>query len=229
VSVASVRSILDAELDVDVFAFFLNYGVTDWLDVGAVVPLLNVEGSGQVTTFGLTGAPNGLTTSSQHDSSFGFGDILLRGKARVLTSEFVDAALRADLTLPTGDEDEFRGYGDPAFGGTVILSKAFGIVSPHANAGLNFRTDDPDQHSFRWASGLDVQPLEVFTLTADLIGEHLLDRDEEIGEDILAVSAGLKVNPWSRLVLAGNALVRLNGDGLRSDVIPSVAVEYTFR
>jgi len=233
VSVAIVRSILDAELDVDVFAFFLNYGITDWLDVGMVVPLMNVEGSGQVTTLGLTDPNTGVplppaVTSKESDSSFGFGDLILRAKARVLTSAFVDAAVRADLTLPTGDEDELRGYGDPAFGPTLILSKSFGIVSPHANVGLNFRTDDPDQHSFRWATGLDVQPFEVLTLTADVIGEHLLDSNEDIGEDIFGISGGLKVNPWRRLVLAGNALVRLNDDGLRADVIPSVALEYTF-
>jgi len=234
IGVTSVRSILDAELDVDVFAFFLNYGVTDWIDVGAVVPLMNVDGSGQVTTFGLTdpntGVPTGaVATSKQHDSSFGFGDIILRAKARVLTTNYVDAAVRGDLTLPTGDEDEFRGYGDPAFGPTLVLSKAFGFISPHANAGLNFRTDDPDQHSVRWATGFDIQPFEVLTVTADVIGEHLLDRNENIGEDIFGIAGGLKVNPWRRLVLSGSALVRLNDEGLRADVIPSVAVEYTFR
>ncbi len=232
VSVPGVRSLLDAELDVDVFAFFLNYGVTDWLDVGAVVPLLNVEGTGQVTTIGIVDQNTGASTISQtpreSDSSFGFGDILLRAKARVLTSKFVDAAVRGDVTLPTGDEDELRGYGDPAFGPTLILSKTFGIISPHANAGLNFRTDDPDQNTVRWASGLDVQPFEVLTLTVDVIGEHLLDRNEDIGKDIFGIAGGLKVNPWRRLVLSGNALVRLNDEGLRADVIPSAALEYTF-
>jgi hypothetical protein len=238
VSVASVRSILDAELAVDVFAFFLNYGITDWLDVGMLVPLLNVEGSGQVTTFGISGAPDGvLSTSTQNEHSFGFGDLILRSKARVLTHEYVDAAVRADLTLPTGDEDDFRGYGDPAIAGTLILSKTFGIVSPHANAGLNFRTDDPDLHSFRWAVGLDVSvlhqpigdPLASLTLTADVVGEHLLRGETDVGEDILGTAVGVKLNPWRRLVLSGNALVRLNSDGLRADVIPSVAVEYVFR
>jgi hypothetical protein len=238
VSVASIRSILDAELTVDVFAFFLDYGITDWLDVGMLVPLLNVEGSGQVTTFGISGTPNGvLATSTQDEDSFGFGDLILRGKARVWASEFVDTALRADLTLPTGDEDDFRGYGDPAIGGALILSKTFGIVSPHANAGLNFRTDDPDLHSFRWAVGLDVSlihqtigdPFDLLTVTADVVGEHLIRGEEDVGEDIFGIAGGLKLNPWRRLVLSGNALMRLNSDGLRADVIPSVAVEYTFR
>jgi hypothetical protein len=60
------------------------------------------------------------------------------------------------------------------------------------------------------------------------VGEHLIRDEEDVGEDIFGVAAGLKVNPWSRLVLAGSALVRLNDDGLRADVIPSVSIEYTF-
>jgi hypothetical protein len=238
VSVASIRSILDAELDVDAFAFFLNYGITDWLDAGILVPLLRVEGSGRVTTLGISGAPNGaVTTSKEEQDSFGFGDLILRSKARVLTSEFADVAVRADLTLPTGDEDDFRGYGDPAFGGTLIVSKTFWIVSPHANAGLYFRTDDPDLHTFRWAVGLDApllsqrvgDPLEFLTLTVDVVGEHLIRDEEEVGEDIVGIAGGLKVNPWRELVLSGSALARLNSDGLRADVIPSFSVEYTFR
>jgi hypothetical protein len=233
VSVPSVDPILDAQLDVNVFAFFLNYGVTDWLDIGAVIPFLDVEGSGQVTTFGLTdpntGAPLGpVTTARKRDNSIGFGDILLRAKARLFTTSFVDGALRGDLSLPTGDEREFRGYGNPAFGPTLVFSKTFGIVSPHANLGLTFRTDDTSQHSARWAAGLDLQPFKLVTLTTDVIGEHLLDRTVNVGEDIYAFSGGLKVNPWGRLVLSGNALVRLNSDGLRADVIPAGSIEYTF-
>jgi hypothetical protein len=227
ISVADVRSILDAELDVDVFAFFLNYGITDWLDVGAIIPLLYVDAAGQVTTCDTTGG-GCLVTSKERDDSFGFGDIFLRAKARLFTTRFVDGALRGDVTLPTGDEDEFRGYGDPAFGPTLVLSKTFWIISPHANMGLNFRTDDTDQHTYRWAVGTDIQPFQVLTLTADVIGENLMDRDQDVGEDIFGVAAGVKVNPWGRFVLSANVLIRLNDEGLRSNAIPTFAVEYTF-
>jgi hypothetical protein len=74
--------------------------------------------------------------------------------------------------------------------------------------GLNFRTDDTDQHTYRWAVGTDIQPFEILTFTADVIGEHLMDRSEDVGEDIFGVAGGIKVNPWGRLVLSGNALVR---------------------
>jgi len=224
-------TVLDARLDVDVIAFFLNYGVTDWLDLGLVVPLLHVDASGKVVSSAVVDPGTGLPfqSDSARDDDFGFGDVIVRAKARVLETEYMDLALRGDIVTPTGDEDNFRGFGDPAFGATVILSKTFGMVSPHANAGLQFRTDDTDEHVFRWAAGLDFQPIDLLTFVVDGIGEHHLNRGVDVGDDIFAVSVGAKVNPWSRLVLAGNALVRLNDRGLRADVIPSVTVEYTFR
>jgi hypothetical protein len=229
VTAGGIRSVLDADLKVDVFAFLLNYGVTDWLDVGAVVPLLYVQGKGQVTTYGITSSPSGvLVGQKEHDDSFGFGDILLRAKARLFTSTYVDGALRGDLTLPTGNDNEFRGYGKPALGPTLVFSKTYGYFSPHVNAGFTFRTDNADQHTGRWAVGTDIQPFPLFTITTDIIGEHLLNRNVNIGEDVYAFAGGFKVNPWGRLVVAANALVRLNDDGLRADAIPSVSVEYTF-
>lgn len=230
----NVSTTLDARLDVDTIAFFLNYGVTDRIDVGLVVPLLNVDARGRVITTGLRdagGNPLGpQATGRASGSSFGFGDLIARAKMNVLETEYGDVAARADLVLPTGDENELRGFGNPAFGGTLIVSKPFDLVSPHANAGFQFRTDDPSQHVFRWAAGVDVQPLDVLTLVIDALGEHRIRaRGDGIGNDVLAVSTGLKVNPWGRLVLSGNAVTRLNGDGLRADVIPSFTVEYTFQ
>lgn len=36
-------------------------------------------------------------------------------------------------------------------------------------------------------------------------------------------------NLWRRLVITGAAIIRLNDEGLRADVVPSFALEYTFR
>ena len=39
---------------------------------------------------------------------------------------------------------------------------------------------------------------------------------------------GLKVNPFSTVVLSGNVFVPLNGSGLQSDVIFSFGADYSF-
>jgi len=68
---------------------------------------------------------------------------------------------------------------------------------------------------------------ERVTIAGDFIGSRDLDSDG-VGDTQIGAAAGLKVNVWRRLILSGNALIRLNNQGLRSDVIPSGAIEYTF-
>jgi hypothetical protein len=95
------------------------------------------------------------------------------------------------------------------------------------NLGLFIDTEDSDQSQIRYAAGLDVRVHERVTLASDFIGSRDLDSDG-IGDNQIGVAGGLKVNVWRRLIVSGNALVRLNAEGLRSDVIPSGAIEYTF-
>jgi hypothetical protein len=45
-------------------------------------------------------------------------------------------------------------------------------------------------------------------------------------EDNLAV--GIKVNPFGKLVVSGNVLIKLNNAGLRANYVPLVGVSYKF-
>jgi hypothetical protein len=225
---------LDSSIDVDLYSLFANYGVTDWLDVGIVIPLLDVSLSGQVSTFGTVSQvafPTPLApptvTPRVHASSTGIGDIIFRGKARLFETNWVDGAVRLDVSAPTGDEHDLQGRGNATVYGQGILSKTYGIVSPHLNFGFFIDTGTSFLNAFTYTAGLDVRVHPRLTLAADIVGSHDL-REDGVGDDQVAVAAGVKVNPWRTLVLSGNALVRLNGAGLRSDVIPSVSLEYTF-
>ncbi len=46
--------------------------------------------------------------------------------------------------------------------------------------------------------------------------------------NITNASVGVKIRPFSRLLITGNALIKLNDGGLRANVVPLVAVSYTF-
>ena len=46
---------------------------------------------------------------------------------------------------------------------------------------------------------------------------------------VTSAAAGVRVNPWSRLLISGNVLFKLDSGGLRADVVPLVSVSYTFR
>lgn len=230
VEVPAVQSNLDARVLAQSFALYFNYGITDKIDAGVIIPILDIDLSGKVATQGLvddTGAPLQTSTSRQHDSSVGLGDITARVKANLWESDYVDLGVRGDVILPTGDKQNFRGLGDPAFGVMGIASKNFSWLSPHINAGFLVLTNDVHGDLFRMTAGTDIQPFKLLTLSADFVGDIKLDPDG-IGNQVYSASGGIKFNPWRRLVLSAGALVRLNHEGLRADVIPSGAIEYTF-
>ena len=234
IAVPAVNAELDAQIRAEVFSLFFNYGVTDRIDVGLIVPFLYIDMEGKVTTFGLidpgTGEPlpsEKAVTVKRSDDDFGLGDITARVKANLYESKWIDAGVRGDVILPTGDEEDFMGFGDPAFQLTAIFSKSMKWVSPHANGGILLRINEKYGHAARWSAGADINVHERAALGFDFVGEHNLDHDG-LGDNILGVSGGAKVNVWRRLVLTGTVLFRLNDEGLRADWIPSGTIEYTF-
>jgi hypothetical protein len=46
--------------------------------------------------------------------------------------------------------------------------------------------------------------------------------------NVTSLSIGAKVRPFSNLILTGNAMIKMNNGGLRSNIVPLVGVSYTF-
>ena len=109
----------------------------------------------------------------------------------------------------------------------MIASETFGRFSPHANLGIQVRTGRKENHQFRWTVGADVKLHERVAASVDFVGNEDLYHDG-VGDTQMAIAPGIKVNPWANLVVSGAAVVRLNHQGLRADIIPSLNVEYTF-
>jgi hypothetical protein len=160
-------------------------------------------------------------------TSQGIGDLMIRGKWRFLETKIIDAAGRLDIAFPTGSKKNFRSTGEYMWGVNLILSKAFGWFSPHANLGVQARTGGKENHQFRWTVGADAKLHDRVAASVDFLGNEDLYHDG-IGDTQMALATGLKVNPWKNLVVSGAAVIRLNHQGLRADVIPSLSVEYTF-
>ncbi len=234
---------LDAKIDVDVFAMFFNYGVTDRLDIGLVVPYLEMKLDGTVTIDGLFDLQAAIQSVqgggpvikvplavrvSDSASASGFGDLILRAKYWAYDGETLDLTARADVYLPTGNEDDLLGLGDPAVGFQAIASARFGRFSPHANIGVLLRGGGGQQHAFRYLTGCDVRLHERASASVDYVFTDDTHNDG-FGDTTHAVSTGVKFNPWARLVVSANVLWALDERGLRSDLIPTIGVEYTFR
>jgi hypothetical protein len=148
-------------------AVFMNYGITDRLDVGVAVPIVSVKLDARVRaqiirlvtcstprvvpdpppatcaadthTFEY-GNPN-ATQTVQHDGrATGLGDVILRTKYRLVNITGGGLAAAVDLRLPTGDENELLGAGGVQAKFLLVASSERGRVGQHVNLGYTAAT-----------------------------------------------------------------------------------------
>ena len=238
----SVNVSIDLELEQDILSFFVNYGVSDHLDVGMMVPIIQTEaratafativesvsGSG-IHTF--AGSPE-LASSSTGGEETGIGDILLRSKYNFFDShpDFPDMAVLGQLSLPTGDKDNLLGSGETKFKGMFIISKNFEHVNPHINLAYEVTTGDDSEDNLQYAVGADVRVTQNVTIAADILGRYNPDL-EITGNHLVDFAFAAKWNPFKEInaPLNGYVIIPINSDeGLRSDVIWGFGAEYTF-
>ena len=242
-----VRVVADLDVEAHIFAPSLTYGVTPDFDVNLTVPLvrtaLDVTADTEVPDPRLPqfAVPAGPTRGSRSlsDSAFGVGDILLRAKYILRRERPFDVAAGLGLSLPSGDVNNFQGSGTTRVQPTLIFSRIFADrFQPLVNIGMDLNADDAGRSVFRWAVG------GTATLVGPLTGALVFLGRDELGaqadkiqrpfffqierNDIFDASIGFRWRFTDSGVVALNALVPLNNDGLRPDVIPTFEVEYAF-
>jgi hypothetical protein len=185
---------LDLDVDANIFAFFATIGVTNKLDVGVAVPVVDVRLSGQTEavlsgptsgslhTFvgGDATNPNVIDTVPYQERATGLGDIVLRLKYNFARGEDVNLAALVDFRFPTGDEKDFLGTGKPTTRMSGIWSRKTGSFTPHLNLAYDRRPADLDSDEFEFAAGFDQKIAEGVTFTFDLLGEFDLNENEAI-------------------------------------------------
>ncbi len=156
--------------------------------------------------------------------SFGLGDPLLRGKYRFLETSYADVAGVVTMTIPGGGADDLRGYNDVTGTPVLVVSKGFGFISPHLNAGYSFRSKQ-DVPQAVWAAGAELRVMPWLTVLPDFLGFVQTDGPRN---EVYQFSLGFKVNPYKDFVLGANFQLPLNDQGLRANVIYTGMIEYTF-
>jgi len=221
---------LDAEIKNQIFAFFFNYGITDKIDIGAVLPVIYTKLKGQTRinyVDALTGSQTTAFGQRKTETRTGIGDIVLRAKWNAFDSEWVDLAMRGDLFLPSGNPEQLRGYGNVAFQPMLIASNTFWRFGPYLNVAGFFLVGDKYAQQFRYSLGTDVRIIDRLSGVVEFVGSHdFIEND--FGDNQYNIAVGFKFNPWRRMVLSASAIFRLNDEGLRATAIPSASIEYTF-
>ncbi len=190
-----IETALDLRLNTDTVAFFGVYGVTDRLDVGAVVPIVSVKMDASIDATvlrlatGSTGPtsaihtfPNGeeQETNAKSGSAQGIGDVLIRAKYRFLDRPGGGLAAGVDLRLPTGDDANLLGTGAAQTRLSFIASRTLNKFAPHLNVGYTFSGTPSSpfltlSDEFNYTVGTEVEATPRVTITADLIGRSLRD------------------------------------------------------
>ena len=169
-------------------------GVTDNLDIGVAVPLVTVQVDG-VSSF-VDGTGRSLITATGGGTSAGIGDIGALVKYRFVHfgSDLPDAGgigMIANIRLPTGDKDNFRGLGVTRTLLSGIISSGKSRFRPHGNAGYEFWSKSVDavtsvnplstvraKNQFQYAAGIELEATPKLTVMVDLIGRHILGAGE---------------------------------------------------
>ena len=232
---------VDLNLDIaqDVLAMFGTYGITDQWDVGIILPLVHTRvravavaqivdhgGGPAFHRFGVLGdSPTDVTGGS----ATGVGDVVLRSKYQFVKNQgsLPDMAARFQVTTPSGNDADLLGTGETAFEGMFITSKKLGIFTPHFNVGYEATTNS-NRDNLRYTAGFDARVVpEKLTAAVELLGRHYPHADAT-SENFLDVAFGLKWDPFGAVPINANFIIPINHDGLRSDLIWSVGIDYSF-
>jgi Putative MetA-pathway of phenol degradation len=230
---------LNLDINVNALVFAGTYGLTDRLDVGFLVPLADIDlrvgaqaevvkspdNMIPVDVHTFEGGPESPTDSAGGTAT-GIGDIVLRAKYHWLQSETNNVAAAVQVKTATGDDEDFLGTGESTVRPLLIYSRSFGSFTPHVNLGYEFNLDDSDEDSLEYAAGFDFGA-ESYTLALSILGSREMSGDG-IADTIVNGAFGVKWNPFGNYILTANLLVPLNDDGLRSDVISTLAFERNF-
>lgn len=163
-----LRQTLGLELRQSVTALSVGYGVTSRIDLGVIVPLVEVTMAARVTSriirvataatpsvHSFDGIDLANRTIARSGSAMGLGDVRLRGKYNLYRSDASAVAVSVDAALPTGDADNFLGSGGTRVRGAVILSADRGRLTPYLNAGYTRVSGTTTALASTWPGALD--------------------------------------------------------------------------
>lgn len=181
---------LNMDLNAVVFATYATYGITDRIDVGLAVPIVNVSMKASAIarmnsyTYTSSDSASHYFGGTKYDpilwhdvppidqSASGIGDIAVRAKANFYRGNGSSMAGLVEIRLPTGKEEDFLGAGDPSYKFGVIGSGSFAGFNPHVNAAYIVRTSNIDRNEFELTLGYDQKIGEKFTFAAEWMGAY---------------------------------------------------------
>jgi hypothetical protein len=248
-TVAKIRA-RDVEFKADVITLSLTYGLLDNLDIGALVPYVVLQTSGEVEIKvrqsiniqpSLNGTDLPVTLPARSDRTFkgsfdrdfdGLGDIILFTKWQ-LFSQYdlpnkvkgpVDLALQGEVKLATGDDARFLGTGNTDGALRVLLQRELaGGLRLRGELGYNYSGLGSEFSTWEYKAGGEWELRNNLAASAELIGSY----SREFG-GVVDVAAGAKWSVSNDFKIFAGVRAPLNDNGLRYSYSPIFGVEYVF-
>jgi hypothetical protein len=223
---------------------FGNFGLTERIDLGVMVPLvsMSIDGTRLNSYRGLT-----LLQASAEANTVGLSDIAVRSKVRLTPDGPTAVAAGVEVRLPTGREEDLLGAGELATRFMGMVSTESGPASFHGNftygvGGIG--------REVTYGGAVAVAAMPQVTVIGEVLARHVdgIQRVTEVvaphprirdvttmrlvpagGDQTAAFAvAGMKWNVGSTWLLHANVMVPLTQSGLTSPITPSVSMEYSF-
>lgn len=238
---------IDINLEQDVFALYLNYGVFDDLDVGVILPFVRVKATADAMgrvfdptpgvdpnthSFNPGSGPDADdANSSTGGTESGIGDLIVRIKHDLTHDEIdplFDMGIAGQIVFPTGDYRNLLGTGETRILAAFLASKTFDKFTPHVNLGYELVPNNHELNSFLYIFGVDLAVRPEWTVAVDFLGrwEHSGD---DVGDHTIDVALGTKIAIADNILFIGNIQIPVNRDeGLRSQFFYTVGIEISW-
>jgi hypothetical protein len=236
---------LRLDLDARSVTGLARYGLSDALEVGVQVPIVNVRYTG-VRVNSTLGQVRFQTSGS--GSASGLGDMTLTARYRVHETRGAGIALGTDLKMPTGRSEDLLGSGSMAVRTLIVGSLENGRWTAHLNGGVGA---GGASNELFWGGAATWEAAPRVTVVGELFGRRLQDLHEltdvyqaptplsgvetmrwvaeEGGVSTSYAVTGVKWNVGGSMVLNASLLLRLTDAGLRARVTPSISMDYAFQ
>ena len=235
---------LTLNINASVATLYANVGITNRLDIGVAVPMVDLRLSGtRVDTYrGST-----FTQARASATATGVADMVIRSKYTVFEEDGGGIAAAVDVRLPTGKREDLLGAGSTSVRVSGIGSLERGWLSTHVNAGVS---TGGLAREFSYGGALAMAASNHVTVTTELVG-RLIDSPGGIVPvsaatpnlvgvntirllpdssrlNVVTFVLGAKWNLTATWVLAASVAVPLTDGGLTSPFTPFVGLDYAF-
>ena len=175
---------LDASAVLHQTTFSVTYGITDDADVNLTLPVIYSNLDTQLN-LSATVLSTGQTVHSSADApsrDAGAGDVILRGRYRLIERDPVHVAAGLVLRFPSGNVEQLRGTGVYEVAPLLYASTSpwqpasWARITGYLNGGVDFIADDVSASEARWGIGLDWGISEGAAVGMAVLGRNLFQR-----------------------------------------------------